>query len=118
MTKKKPPYVYFCLERQQSDPRLKSKSLPELVELCSDEWKMLSDEQKAPYKETAFLMAENDGRLGVEPPVFSHRSIHSTPVEELVGKFDNLGRSFFALRSRSIQDKRNVDNMLNLIESE
>ena len=39
---KKNPYIYFCLERKQSEQKYQGKSLRELVELCNAEWTQMS----------------------------------------------------------------------------
>ena len=39
---KKNPYIYFCLERKQSEEKYQGKSLRELVELCNSEWTQMS----------------------------------------------------------------------------
>ena len=39
---KKNPYIYFCLERKQSEEKYRGKSLRELVELCNAEWTQMS----------------------------------------------------------------------------
>ena len=35
---KKNPYILFCLERKQIDPKLQGKGIRELVELCNQQW--------------------------------------------------------------------------------
>ena len=102
MAKKKQPYVYFCLEKQQNNPTLRGKSLPELIDLCSDEWKFMALDQRQPYIDTAKRLEENPM---AEAPFQSNASIENAPVEDLNGKFDSLGRSFVALQSSVIQEK-------------
>jgi hypothetical protein len=97
MPPKKQPYVYFCLEKQQTDPRLKNKSLPELIELCGEEWRQLGQTERQGYVETAMDMAK--GRT--QPPPITK------PNQDVSGKFDAQGRSFLAMRSKDVQEKRN-----------
>ena len=95
---KKNPYIYFCLEKKQIDGRLKNKTLPELVALCSQEWDRLSLEEKKPYVETAKQMA--DGRLDA-PPVASSASSKTG----YSGKFDAFGRSLLRMEAERKQEK-------------
>jgi len=101
--KKKQPYVYFCLQKQQVDPGLKGKTLPELIDLCSEEWKSMNLVQRKPFIDTATLLTENPM---AEPSFSSRQSIETSPLEDLNGKFDGFGRSFVALQSSIIQEKR------------
>ena len=68
-------------------------------------------DQKArqPYIDTAKLMSENPNYpLAPEPSFSSKASIDKAPVEDLTGKFDGFGRSFVALQTNMIQEKRNT----------
>ena len=100
--KKKQPYVYFCLQKQQVDPGLKGKTLPELIDLCSEEWKSMNLVQRKPFIDTATLLTENPM---AEPSFSSRQSIEASPLEDMNGKFDGFGRSFVALQSSIIQEK-------------
>ena len=101
MPKKKNPYIIFCLEMQQRNPELRGKGLPELVSLCSEEWKAMNMDQRAPYIETAKELEDNPRYQ----PSFQSRTIEKAPVEDLTGKFDGFGRSFVGLQSNVIQGR-------------
>ena len=99
--KKTQPFIYYCLEKQQLDPALKGKSLPELVELCGGEWTSMGPEERLPYVESAKQL--NAGRI--EPTFHSNKSIGQSPKSDLAGKFDSFGRSYLAIRNKEVQAK-------------
>ena len=100
-SKKTNPYIYYCLEKQQICPELKGKSLPELVAICESEWSSMGPDARRPYIESARDL--NAGRI--EPTFCSSKSIADSPVSDLAGKFDSMGRSYLAIHNKAVQDK-------------
>jgi len=98
---KKNPYIYFCLERKQSEQKYQGKSLRELVELCNAEWTQMSSEEKRPYYETSDQFARGQ----IEPKFESADPIERSSSSDMRGKFDAFGRNFFALKKSKMQDQ-------------
>ena len=126
---KKNPYILFCLEKKQIDPNLQGKGLRELVELCNQEWSEMGKiadktniiqvticidnennlfknlfegpDERRPYYESADQLSRGQ----IEPNFASKNSIETTPSDDLTGKFDAFGRSFFAIKKNKMQEQ-------------
>ncbi len=106
------PYTLFCLERKQSDHRLKGKSLKELCDLLGPEWEQLGPDERQGYVETAKQINAGATHFPNGPPVspdhhlgFLSKSGYSSffpkmhsQKKDLAGKFDNMGQSLLAQR--------------------
>ena len=100
MGKKKQPYVFFCQERSQTDPSLRGKKLYELIDLCSDDWTNMTNEDRQKYVDMAKL--HNDGYYGIIPEISFRRppKVKPAPSSQLRGRFDSHGRSMLAMHSQ------------------
>ena len=58
-------------------------------------------DERRPYYESADQLS----RGIIEPNFASKNSIETTPSDDLTGKFDAFGRSFFALKKTKMQDQ-------------
>ncbi|XP_040565141.1 protein maelstrom homolog [Lepeophtheirus salmonis] len=86
--KKKAPFVCFCLEQARLQPRLKGKSIPELVDLCSDDWNGLSKSERDRF-------AQNK-QIGET----------TSPVESKKGeRYDSFGRPLSFLMQKERETK-------------
>ena len=97
MPKKKQPYVLFCQERQQMDPSLRSKSLAELVDLCSGTWRELAPGEKQKYIRMAKIYNDKRYLAGGGGDFVSSADI------DLAGKFNSSGQSLLAKQRKRVR---------------
>ena len=71
----------------------------------------MGPEARRPYIESARNL--NAGRI--EPTFCSSKSIAESPVSDLAGKFDSLGRSYLAIRNKAVQEKSKEISLLVII---
>lgn len=107
-SQKKQPYVFFCLEKAQTERHLAGKSLAELIDLCSDMWKSLPLERRQGYVDMA--KDHSEGR-----PYYLNPGPNAAQGD-VTGRFDSLGRSLVALQNNELQSKFEHDLMRQDVE--
>jgi len=92
--KKVQPYILFCTEQEQTVKELSGKTIPQLVELCSEAWSSLDSGRRQRYVDMAKEYTAKGYFCGTASSSVPDGS--GGPADDLTGKFDCYGRSELA----------------------